>query len=292
MLKPPSSIRPLAAILLLALAITCAPTPRAFAADTGSVQNESAIPADSIPKPILAAVNSPDRPATDRAMDASRQPGQVMAFYDVKPGMHVADLWAGGGYTTELLALIVGPTGKVYSQNPPPGTKFQKMVDAWQARLKQPALANVTPITEPFSAPDVLKGVPPNSLDAVFINLNYHDVVGMGFSTKTLNQTVFDSLKPGGEYCIVDNSAKDGSGARDASTIHRIDINYVIKQVEQAGFRLTATSDVLRNPKDDRTLPFWKMNHMQDRFILKFVKPATQVSRNESSPVSFGSQMQ
>ena len=269
-----------AAIIGLAIALACAPCTRVCAADNApAVQNESAIPAGSIPKPILAAVNSSNRPASDRALDASRRPAQVMAFYGIKPGMQVADIWAGGGYTTELLALIAGPTGKVYSQNPPAAGRFQKMVDAWQARLKQPALSNVTPIIEPFSAPDVLKGVPPNSLDAVFINMNYHDVVGMGFSTKNLNQAVFDKLRPGGEYCIIDNSAKDGSGARDAATIHRIDINYVIKQVDAAGFQLTATSDILRNPKDDRTLPFWKMNHMQDRFVLKFVKPAIAVSR-------------
>jgi predicted methyltransferase len=243
------------------------------AGTAGTVKDESAIPAANIPKAITDAVNSPDRPAADREMDANRKPDQVMAFYDITPGMHVADLWAGGGYTTELLALIVGPQGKVYSQNPPPKPKFQKMADAWQARLKQPALANVTAITEPFSAPNVLDGVPPNSLDAVFINLNYHDVIGMGFSTKTLNETVFKALKPGGEYCIVDSSAKNGTGIRDVSTIHRIDINYVIKEVEQSGFHLSATSDALRNPQDDRTLPFWKMNHQQDRFMLKFVKP-------------------
>jgi predicted methyltransferase len=243
------------------------------AGTAGTVKAESAIPAANIPKAITDAVNSPARPASDRAMDASRKPDQVMAFYDIRPGMRVADLWAGGGYTTELLALIVGPQGKVYSQNPPPSAKFQKTADAWQARLKQPALANVVPISQPFSAPNVLKGVPPNSLDAVFINLNYHDVIGMGFSTSTLNEAVFKSLKPGGEYCIVDNSAKNGTGIRDVSTIHRVDINYVIKEVERSGFHLTATSDVLRNPKDDRTLPFWKMNHQQDRFMLKFVKP-------------------
>jgi predicted methyltransferase len=272
----PSHTRPLLALIIaLTIAIAWATGSPIFAADTDTagVKSESALPAESIPQPILAAINSPDRSADDRAMDANRQPAQVMAFYHIAPGMHVADLWAGGGYTTELLALIVGPTGKVYSQNPPANAKFQKRIDAWQTRLKQPAFANVTPITEPFSAPNVLQGVPPDSLDAVFINLNYHDVVGMGFSTKTLNTAVLTALKPGGEYCIVDNSAKDGTGARDASTIHRIDINYVIKEVEQTGFRLTATSDVLRNPKDDRTLPFWKMNHEQDRFILKFVKP-------------------
>jgi predicted methyltransferase len=274
------SLSPLLA-LPIAIALICASAPLAFAANASAIITPAhAVPADSIPKPITDAVDSPARPAADRLMDVNRKPAQVMAFYDIKPGMHVADLWAGGGYTTELLALIVGPDGKVYSQNPPAGEKFQKMDAAWHARLKQPALANVTAVTEPFSAPDVLKGVPINSLDAVFINMNYHDVVGMGFSTKTLNQAVFDVLKPGGEYCIVDNSAKNGSGARDASTIHRIDINYVIKQVEQAGFRLSATSDVLRNPKDDRTLPFWKMNHTQDRFILKFVKPAGVASAN------------
>jgi hypothetical protein len=104
MIKPAPSIRSLAAILCLALAIICAPAPRTFAA--GSIQNESASPADNIPKPIQAAVNSAVRPAADVAMDATRQPAQVMAFYDIKPGLHVADLWAGGGYTTELLALI------------------------------------------------------------------------------------------------------------------------------------------------------------------------------------------
>ena len=114
----------------------------------------------------------------------------------------------------------------------------------------------------------------------MFINLNYHDLFDINADPDKLNATVLNLLKPGGFYCIVDNSAQDGSGARDASTIHRIDINYVIKEVEESGFRLTATSDVLRNPKDDRTLPFWKMNHMQDRFILKFVKPATVVSGN------------
>ncbi|MGH7839057.1 MAG: class I SAM-dependent methyltransferase, partial [Candidatus Binataceae bacterium] len=74
-------------------------------------------------------------------------------------------------------------------------------------------------------------------------------------------------------YAIVDNSAQAGSGARDADTLHRIDEQFEVKEISDAGFRLTADSDVLRNPKDDRTLPFWKVDHKQDRFILKFVKP-------------------
>jgi predicted methyltransferase len=272
-MRPFGYLRPLLA-LTLALALACINASFAIGAVTsGTVAAEPATPADSIPKAITDAVNSPARPASDLAMDGNRKPAQVMAFYNIKPGMHVADLWAGGGYTTELLALIVGPGGKVYSQNPPAGDKFQKMDSAWQARLKEPALANVVAISEPFSAPSILPNVPPASLDAVFINLNYHDLVGMGFDRGPINAAVYKALKPGGEYCVIDNSAKDGSGARDAATLHRIDINFEIKEIEQAGFHLAATSDVLRNPKDDRTLPFWKVNHTQDRFILKFVKP-------------------
>ena len=79
------------------------------------------------------AIVAPARPAADRESDASRQPAQVMTFFGVKPGMKVADLWAGGGATTELLARIVGPTGKVYSQNAEFPDKFKKAETAWKA---------------------------------------------------------------------------------------------------------------------------------------------------------------
>jgi predicted methyltransferase len=84
---------------------------------------------------------------------------------------------------------------------------------------------------------------------------------------------VLKALKPGGFYGIVDNSAQAGSGIRDTNTLHRIDEEFVIKQVEKDGFELVATLNVLRNPNDPRTEPFWKINHTQDRFILKFRKP-------------------
>ncbi len=195
-----------------------------------------------------------------------------MAFFGIKPGMKVADLWAAGGYTTELLARIVGPSGKVYSQNVAFPEKFKDAEKAWKARTKEPGMNNVVEVTKPFGSPDVLP-VAPGSLDAVLINLNYHDLVARGFNRDKLNAAVFKALKPGGIYGTVDNSAQAGSGARDADTLHRIDEQYEINEIEKAGFKLVADSDVYRNPKDDRTKPFWKMDHQQDRFMLKFVKP-------------------
>jgi predicted methyltransferase len=242
------------------------------AADTTPVKHQSKLPASQVPHYIVAAINAPDRPAKDRESDPSRRPVQVMAFFGVKPGMQVADLWAGGGYTTEVLARIVGPTGKVYSQNVAFPEKFKKNEETWKGRLKEPGMGNVIELTKPFDAPDLLP-VAPDTLNAVFINLNYHDLFDVGADPDKLNAAVLQALKPSGVYAIVDNSAQAGSGTRDTNTLHRIDEDFVVQQVEKDGFRLVATSDVLRNPKDPRTEPFWKINHTQDRFILKFVKP-------------------
>jgi len=260
------------AVLAVGLALMfCGATSASIAGDA-VVKHEGAIPAARIPHYIIEAINSPARPAQDRESDESRRPAQVMAFFGVKPGMKAADLWAGGGYTTELLARIVGPAGQVYSQNAEFPDKFKKNEETWKGRLKEPGMGNVTEVTKPFDAPDVLP-VAPGALDAVLINLNYHDLFDVGADPDKLNAAVLKALKPGGVYGIVDNSAQAGSGTRDTNTLHRIDEEFVIKQVEKAGFRLAATSDVLRNPKDPRTEPFWKINRTQDRFILKFVKP-------------------
>ena len=241
-------------------------------ANAAEVERASAVPQSQIPGYIADAVNSSARPAADRNLDPSRKPEQLLAFFGIKPGMKVADLWAGGGYTTELLARTVGPGGKVYSQNMQFPARFKKAGEMWQARLKEPSMSNVVEITKPFDSPDLLP-VPPGSLDAVIINMNYHDMVGRGFNRDNINRAVFVALKTGGIYGLVDNSAKPGTGASDANTLNRIDESFEVSEIEKAGFRLAATSDVLRNPNDPRTEPFWKVNHTQDRFVLKFVKP-------------------
>jgi predicted methyltransferase len=258
-----------AAIVMLSCAI---PTHAQMSpALMATVQETAPIPSDQIPKVDKDAVASPDRPADDLKLDAGRKPDQMLAFFGIAPGMQVADLFAGGGYTTELLSLAVGPTGKVYSQNIPFPEKFKKVGAAWDARLKKPALSNVVRIQKPFDAPDLLP-VPPGSLDAVVMNMNYHDLVLFKFDRANVNAAVFKALKPGGFYDIVDHSAKDGSGIKDVS-LHRIDENFLIADIQKAGFKLAAASSALRHPEDDRTWNVFKKRGETDRFMLKFVKP-------------------
>jgi predicted methyltransferase len=242
-----------------------------------STAETAPIPASQIPKEVTDAINSPDRPAADKALDAGRRPDQIMAFYGIKPGMKVADIFAGGGYMTELFALVVGPKGTVYSQNIPFPEQFKKVGDQWDERLKKPALKNVVKISKPFDAPDLLP-VPPDSLDAVIIHLNYHDIVGFKMSTENLNAAVFKALKPGGIYGIVDHSAQAGTGDTQTTTLHRIDEDFLIKDVEKAGFKLAGASSALRHPEDDRTWLVFKHRGQTDRFMLKFTKAPAMAS--------------
>jgi predicted methyltransferase len=243
------------------------------AAESGNASN-GGIVSPQVSRAITEAIESPDRPAADKQIDAGRHPADLLAFFGIAPGMHVADLWAGGGYTTELLARTVGPTGKVYSQNGTFAPASKKGEAAWQARLKEPGMSNVVELVRPFNDPDRILPVPPGSLDAVIIDMNYHDLVGRGYDRAKINAAVFKALKPGGVYGVIDNSAAPGSGARDVNTLHRIDEAFEVNEIKAAGFRLAAQSAVLRNPRDDRTWFIMKHRGEQDRFVLKFVKPS------------------
>jgi predicted methyltransferase len=227
-----------------------------------------------VPTFLRAVLDAPDRASKDRELDAGRRPDELLAFAAIGPGMHVAELGAGLGYTTEVLARAVGPTGVVFSEN------NKLIVDRfankpWSERLAKPALKNVVRVDREFDDPLPAEA---KNLDAVFMVLFYHDVVWMGADRDKMNRAVFESLKPGGEYVIVDHSAKPGSGTADVKTLHRIDEGTVTGEVTRAGFRLAAVGDFLRNPSDNRD---WNDSPMaaadrrgkSDRFVLKFVRP-------------------
>ncbi len=240
----------------------------------GSQAAAAQAPAALTPEAIDAIVAAPDRTQADHKTDLARRPAKLLAFMGVGPGMAVADLGAGGGYTTELLARAVGPTGKVYSENEPDLVKriFDK---SWSARLAAPANKLVLRVERPLEAPlpDDAK-----NLDLVVFYIFYHDSVWIGTDRAKMNKAVFDALKPGGAYVIVDASAKEGHGVNDAKTLHRIEQTVVETEVEKAGFTLAAKGDFLRNPSDTRD---WNSRPRaagerlgtEDRFVLKFTKP-------------------
>jgi predicted methyltransferase len=116
----------------------------------------------------------------------------------------------------------------------------------------------------------------PVPLDLVFTGQNYHDLHNIpSLSVAAFNKSVFDSLKPGGLFVVLDHSAQAGSGAKDTNTLHRIDADTVKTEVTAAGFEFVASSDILANPADPRTANVFdpSIRGKTDQFILKFRKP-------------------
>jgi len=232
-------------------------------------------PAADVPEPVRAAVTAADRDDKDRAIDAGRKPAEVLAFFKIAPGQRIGELFAAGGYTTEIMARIVGDSGKIYAQN----TKdiLERFArKPLTERMAKPEMKNVVMVEQPAETPfpDDAK-----NLDAVICMINYHDFVWLKVDRAKMNAAVFAALKPGGIYAIVDHSAAKGSGLRDVETLHRIDEDTVKQEIMAAGFKLDAESDVLRNPEDPRD---WndspraaaEKRGTSDRFVLRFIKPA------------------
>ena len=210
-----------------------------------------------------AAIASPVRTDQDRRMDASRNPAQFLPFTGVGPGMIVLDVSAGGGYTSQLLALSVGPEGRVYAQRPSPGEALTK-------RLADRPQPNFVPVYQPFEDP-VPASAPP--LDLITLVNNYHDIAYLPVDRAKMNQRLYAALKPGGRLVVVDHAAKAGTGISVARTLHRIDEAVVIAEVTQAGFVLDAQGQFLRNASDTREVSSGDGQVMTDKFALRFVKP-------------------
>lgn len=188
--------------------------------------------------------------------------------------MKVAEISAGGGYTTELLARVVGASGAVYGQNSRIILeRFAAM--PWGERLEKPVMKNVVRIDREFDEP-----LPSHvsGLDLVINHLFYHDTVWLKTDRDRMNRSIYASLRPGGAYVVIDHSSRPGHGTSEAQTLHRIEERVVRTEVERAGFRLAAESDFLRNPQDTRD---WSASPRtagekrgtSDRFALKFVRP-------------------
>jgi predicted methyltransferase len=210
-----------------------------------------------------AAIASPMRTDQDRRMDASRNPAQFLPFIGVAPGMIVLDVAAGAGYTSQLLALSVGPEGRVYAQRPQPGEALTK-------RLADRPQPNFVPVYQPFEDP-VPASAP--ALDLVTIVNNYHDIAYLPVDRAKMNQRLYAALKPGGRLVVVDHAAKSGTGISVARTLHRIDEAIVIAELKQAGFVLDAQGQFLRNASDTREVSSGDGQVMTDKFALRFVKP-------------------
>ncbi len=232
----------------------------------------------SVAAPVADSLRSPDRLEADLERDKRSRPDVTLALLNLQPGDRVADIWAGGGYYSELIGRVVGEEGEVLLINNEAYKYFARK--GLQRRLQDRVLTAVT--MHDAEAENLRLGEA--QLDAAVIILSYHDLYHVdveggwrAIDPENFLGQIYKGLKPGGRFLVVDHHAAPGTGSSSAQDLHRIDVEFAKRDIAAHGFRLVATSDVLRNRSDDyQTMVFRpEVRGKTDRFILVFEKPHT-----------------
>ncbi|KAK0332694.1 hypothetical protein LTR94_023863 [Friedmanniomyces endolithicus] len=215
------------------------------------------------------AIADPKRPSDEVERDALRHPAEMLAFAEVAPGDKIADIRPGAGYFSRLFSDVAGPTGKVYAFVPNRTMERENpRADALVAAYPNIERVNGLLDSMSFSEP----------LDLIFMSQEYHDFHIAGFNTDVgrMNAAVFAALKPGGRYVIIDHQAAAGSGISVVQTLHRIEGEYLKREVEAAGFVFEGESRAVANPQDDHSLNVFDkaIRGKTDQFVYRFRKPA------------------
>ena len=227
-----------------------------------------------------AAINDIARPPEDREADATRQPGELLAFAQIDRGDVVGDFIMGGGYLTRLLAMAVGANGKVYAFQPDEFIAFRpEYADEQDAAVApyaddQGNPVRVFPINGSVSAPPF-----PEPLDAIITVMNMHDLYLTDFpegTAATSLKALYEALKPGGTLVVVDHRAVEGGGTEAANTVHRMDYERALADLQAAGFVLEDETDLYSRPDDPRTANVFEdsIRGQTDQFALRLRKPA------------------
>lgn len=276
----------------IALAALLLTTPLAAAAQT------STVPATT---PLAAAIAAPTRTPANVARDKYRHPAETLAFFGIKPGDTVVEIWPGGGWYTEILApYLAGGGGKLYLAAPAWG---RSGID--KLKTANPTLYGSLPVADFPVFDGKAAEVPDGTADAVLTFRNVHNW-RMGYrrddkqdySLDAFRQ-IFAMLKPGGVLGIEDHRLPESADAERERNSGYIKVSTVRALAEQAGFRFAGASEINANPRDSADWPngVWTLPPSlrlgdtdrekylaigeSDRMTLKFVKPATAAAQPE-----------
>jgi|APTNR8051073442_1049403.scaffolds.fasta_scaffold06935_4 predicted methyltransferase len=219
-----------------------------------------------------AAIADPRRPEAEVARDPLRHPFDMLAFMEVRPGQHIADIRPEEGYFTRLFAPVVGPEGQVYAFVPTlTAGREQAFAEGLQAEY-----GNVTPVIGLLDEMSF-----PEPLDVVFMGQEYHDfhIDRFDVDVAEMNRRVFAVLRPGGVYVILDHSGQPGTGNTEVQTLHRIEGAFVRREVEAAGFIYEGQTRVVANPADPMDISVFDetIRGRSDQFVYRFRRPETAI---------------
>jgi predicted methyltransferase len=235
----------------------------------------SAQPANPTPfqQRVLAAMQGDIRTPEERARDVNRMPAEILEFFRMRENMRVIEILPAGGWFTKILAPVLADEGKLYVVHP---DGFY--ADAYRRIAGLPGLEKVEEVGwgaaaggsgGPFG-PSGRWDVEP--LDLALTFRNYHNFSPA--DRATVNRSVFDALKPGGYFGIVDHTRRHNEPTNRTNG-RRVDPVLVIKEVQDSGFELVDFSDLYYRPNDALALEVAnpEVNDRTDRIALLFRKP-------------------
>jgi predicted methyltransferase len=240
---------------------------------------------------LKKAVDSPTRPAEEKARDEYRHPFRTLTFFGIKPDMTVVEIWPGGGWYTDILAPYLHDHGKLYAAVAP-----AENVAEYKKKLADNPTEFGNVVVTQLDPPDHLDIAPPGSADMVLTFRNVHNWM-RGGNGEAVFKAIYAALKPGGILGVVEHRGDPNAPQDPKAESGYVRQDYVIKLAEDAGFHLVAKSEVNANPKDTKdyakgvwTLPPTlrlgdtdKAKYLaigeSDRMTLKFVKPIKTASR-------------
>jgi predicted methyltransferase len=247
-------------------------------------------PAESVS--LSSASESGHRSVENRARNSSRHPVETLEFFGIRDDMTVVEISPGGGWYTEILALYLRDTGKLYAANYDPEsseTYYRSNAKRFLEKLAADPVIYDQVIPTVFDPPAKLEAAPPGSADMVLTFRNLHNWMDEG-SAEAAMSAMFRALKPGGILGIVQHR-QDASVEQDPKADSGyVREDHVIDLAEAAGFRLEAKSDINANAKDTKNYsegvwtlpPTYELGDKNrdvylaigesDRMTLKFIK--------------------
>ena len=244
---------------------------------------------------LKAALAGAQRTPAFVARDSWRHPYETLQFFGLRPDMTVVEIAPGGGWYTEILAPYLRDTGRlVLAADDPVSSNAYHRRSAERLRAKlgaQPTVYDRVQLAV-FAPPAQMQIAAPASVDLVLTFRNVHNWAADGDDTvRAVFKSVFDSLKPGGSFGVVDHRLPADRLQDAKASSGYLQLAYVVRLAEGAGLKLAGASELNANPKDTADHPggVWALPPTyankdtdrarfeaigeSDRFTLRFVKP-------------------
>jgi predicted methyltransferase len=228
---------------------------------------------DAVEAKLKTAMASDIRTDAEKERDRNRRPVDTLEFFGLRDDMKVLELMPGSGWYTKLLAPVVKDNGEYYaalgtsriskSLSNEPGFEDMKFTSGDSKLYRKEGERFYTLETN---------GLEVSDLDMVLTFRNYHNFGAEGRAA--LNKAVFESLKSGGIYAVVDHTRRHMEGD-SMENRRRVDPVLAIHEIEAAGFEFVDYSDLHLRLDDELRYEVGRksVTGNTDRWTLKFIKP-------------------